>query len=310
MIVYHSPRFRDHLTGNHPECPQRTAQIDQSLMAAPWYEQLTRPDWQPVSWEHLERVHPRSYLDQLQRWSQESAGRVESDTVVSEASWDVARLAAGAAVDAVDRVLGGQEPRAMVIARPPGHHALVSAPMGFCLVGNIAIAARYAQQCGAQQVLVVDFDVHHGNGTQDIFWTDPDVGFVSIHRHPFYPGTGTSDQIGTGPGRGWTTNIPVPAATPAAEYVDRFIAAAAQMADRLKPELLLVSAGFDAHQADPVGGLTLESEHFQQLGHQLRQLADRYTRGRMVSLLEGGYHLRYLPESVLAYLEPQVLDQP
>ncbi len=302
MLLYASDWFEKHDTGSHPECIARIQNVNRMLEDKGWFRSCTRPSWMAATMDRCQLNHTASYLEQIHEWCVENAGRIEADTVVSTGSWDATMLGVGAACDAVERIARGEDRNAFCAIRPPGHHALTDAPMGFCLVNHVAVAARRAQSVGLQRVLIVDWDVHHGNGTQASFWTDPDVGFLSIHRFPFYPGTGTKDETGAGAGAGCTVNIPVAADTPAREFLNRLIDATEAFAERLRPDLILLSAGFDAHVADPVGGLTLESEHYEQAGAWIADLARRHCKGRLVSLLEGGYHLDRMPESVDAHL--------
>jgi len=216
----------------------------------------------------------------------------------------VARLAAGAACDAVDRVTSGPHHQALCLVRPPGHHALAQRAMGFCLMNNIAIAASMAaQQCQVDRVLIVDWDVHHGNGTQDIFYEDPRVSFFSIHRWPFYPGTGAGEETGHGLGLGTTHNVPMPFGILRSQYVQVFKAELENFAARIKPELVLISAGFDSHREDPVGSLGLEVEDFVELTNTVLEVARTYANGRLVSVLEGGYHPQRLAECVEVHLQ-------
>jgi acetoin utilization deacetylase AcuC-like enzyme len=248
-------------------------------------------------------VHEPGYIDRIVATAQRGGGRLDPDTVVSPASADVAQLAAGAACDAVDRVLRGEDQTALCLARPPGHHALPERAMGFCLFNNIAAAAAVA--CDEHQldrVLVVDWDVHHGNGTQDMFYADSRVGFFSIHRWPFYPGTGAADETGTGDGLGSTRNLPVTFGTPRAAYLDCFRAELEKFASEIRPQLVLVSAGFDSHREDPIGSLGLEVEDFAELTKVVCDVADVHAAGRIVSLLEGGYNPPVLAECVEAHL--------
>jgi acetoin utilization deacetylase AcuC-like enzyme len=302
MLLYHSEIFEKHDTGSHPECIARISKVNSMLRGNGWLERCTKPNWMAATIEQCKPNHTPMYLDQLHRWCQQGAGRVESDTVVSTGSWDAATLAAGAACDAVRRVYNGQDTQAFCAIRPPGHHALPEAPMGFCLLNNVSIAAHCAKALGCKQVLIVDWDVHHGNGTQASFWEDPAVGFVSIHRFPFYPGTGRKEETGTGDALGTKVNIPVPADTSADSFLDQLATETQKLAQKLKPEMILLSAGFDAHAADPVGGLSLESEHFFQAGKWIASLAREFCQGRLVSMLEGGYHLEHMPQSVDAHL--------
>jgi acetoin utilization deacetylase AcuC-like enzyme len=215
----------------------------------------------------------------------------------------VARLAAGAACDAVDRVLASEDKTALCLVRPPGHHALRERAMGFCLFSNVAIAASVARdEHELDRVLVVDWDVHHGNGTQDIFYADERVGFFSIHRWPFYPGTGDTDEIGTGAGVGTTVNLPISFGTPRQRYRETIAAELERFAARFRPQLILISAGFDSHRADPIGSLGLEVEDFAELTKIVRDVAAVHAEGRVVSVLEGGYNPPVLAECVDVHL--------
>lgn len=223
---------------------------------------------------------------------------------MSEDSFNVARNAAGTAIAAVEQVVAGKYRRALCLIRPPGHHALHAAPMGFCLFNNVAVAARHAvEQLGLVRVLIVDWDVHHGNGTQDAFYSDGRVHFFSVHRSPFYPGTGAADETGTGPGLGAIFNLPLRFGISRRELIERFHNMLESAAARAKPELILISAGFDAHRADPIGSLGLEAEDFVTLTRLVADCAGQYCGGKIVSLLEGGYNLHALAQSVQAHAE-------
>jgi acetoin utilization deacetylase AcuC-like enzyme len=223
---------------------------------------------------------------------------------MSADSSDVARKAAGTAIDAVEQVVAGQYRRALCLIRPPGHHALAAAPMGFCLFNNVAVAARHAvEHLGLARVLIVDWDVHHGNGTQGVFYADGRVHFFSAHRAPFYPGTGAVEETGTGRGLGAIFNLPLRFGIARREFIERFRTALERAAARAKPELILISAGFDAHRADPIGSLGLEAEDFTTLTGLVAGCANEFCGGKIVSLLEGGYHLHALGESVQAHAE-------
>jgi acetoin utilization deacetylase AcuC-like enzyme len=213
-------------------------------------------------------------------------------------------MAAGAVCDAVERVVRGEDHRAFCLVRPPGHHALPRQVMGFCLFNNIALAARVAtQQLGLDRVLVIDWDVHHGNGTQAAFWEDERVGFLSIHRFPFYPGSGDADETGAGRGLGTTLNLPVAWGTSRRDYLQRFEQELAQFAQKIRPQLILLSAGFDAHRDDPIGSLGLETDDFRELTRICLQVADEHAGGGLVSVLEGGYDPYALTDCVDAHLE-------
>ena len=310
-LLYSDPLFLEHHTGHHPECPQRLVQVTQHLKETKLDQACSHPVWLPASTERLLRVHTADYLTRLSNFTAAGGGQIETDTVCSSRSFEVARFAAGAVCDAVERVVAGEDRNALCLIRPPGHHALVDAPMGFCLLGNIAVAARIAvDELELDRVLIVDWDVHHGNGTQAMFWDDPKIGFFSIHRWPFYPGTGDKDETGTGDGLGTTANLPVKFGTSRTDYLHQFRIKVEEFADRMRPQLILVSAGFDAHREDPVGSLGLETEDFAPLTKTLLDIAATHSAGRLVSVLEGGYNTTALAHSVEAHLRELLDDSP
>lgn len=302
-LLYYDPCFLEHETGNHPEKPDRLRRIVSHLEETKLLETCRRPAWENATAAQLARVHELEYIARLKKYAADGGGRIESDTVVSPRSHEVAVRAAGAACDAVTRVVKGEEQRALCLIRPPGHHALANDAMGFCLLNNVAVAARVATaDLEIPRVLIVDWDVHHGNGTQDAFWTDERVGFFSAHRFPFYPGSGAKDEIGAGPGLGTTRNLPLEFGTTRDQYHRAFEAELTTFADRIKPGLVLVSAGFDAHRLDPIGSLGLEEEDFERLTRVVLDIARTHASGRVVSLLEGGYNLDTLPGCVATHL--------
>lgn len=299
VMLYYDAAFLQHETGEHPECPARIVPASRLLHQMALQLGCSRPAWKPLTLAELALVHTPTYAEQLQQFCATGGGQLDLDTVLSPQSYDIALLAAGAVADAVERVVRGDERRAFCLVRPPGHHALPTHAMGFCLFNNIAIGARLAiRKHHLARVLIVDWDVHHGNGTQDIFWEDQQVGFFSIHRWPFYPGTGAADEIGAEAAAGTKLNVPITYGTSRADYLQAFTAALTQIAERMQPELILISAGFDAHKLDPVGSLDLETEDFQALTRQVVAIADKYTSGRIVSVLEGGYHPSALADCV------------
>ena len=296
--------FLEHHTGQHPESPERLRYLHEFLIHRPVSQRFRRGLFQPAQPAQLELVHDPAYIDQVRRFAAGGGGHIEADTIVSARSFDVACHAVGAALSAVDAVMTGESPRALCLIRPPGHHALPHSAMGFCLFNNVALAAAYSlQKYGLNRVLVVDWDVHHGNGTQDAFYNSQAVYFLSIHRYPFYPGTGAAHETGTGAGLGTKFNVPVRLGTPRLTYLDMFQTALERAATRAKPDLVLLSAGFDAHAADPIGSLGLETEDFEPLTRLVRQVADQYCQGRLVSLLEGGYNIHALAECVSCHME-------
>ena len=303
-LLYYDPIFLEHDTGRHPECADRIIPIARQLNSVALDAQCRRPAWQPVSLARIARVHALSYAEAVQAFASQGGGYIETDTVVSERSYDVALTAAGAVSNAVERIVSGEDRQAFCLIRPPGHHALPASAMGFCLFNNVAIGARLATaELGLDRVLIVDWDVHHGNGTQATFWEDAQVGFLSIHRWPFYPGSGAADETGGGGGLGTTLNLPVAFGTPRDEYLSLFTAELEQFAAKIRPQLVIISAGFDSHRADPIGSLGLESEDFAPLSRAVLDVADTYADGKVVSVLEGGYNPDALAECISIHLD-------
>jgi len=302
--IYQDVRFQDHKTGEHPECPERLKSIQERLEQSDVLKGFQRRPIVGATWEQMRAVHGEEHLQSLAEWGKRGGGRIEADTVMSRDSFEVAKLAAGTAIDAVDQVMRSKGERAMCLIRPPGHHALVDQAMGFCLMNNVAIAAAWGlNHHRLDRILIVDWDVHHGNGTQDIFYESGRVFFFSAHRFPFYPGTGDEDETGRGGGLGATFNLPLAYGISRKEYLTRFESMLGDAARKCKPQLILLSAGFDAHRLDPIGSLGLETEDFGTLTRMVLDVAKSYCEGRMVSLLEGGDHLGALAESVEVHLK-------
>jgi len=310
-LLYTDPRFLEHDTGpRHPERAERLRQVTRHLERVGLDQHCERPAWSEASFERLGLVHDLPYVESLDRYTRMGGGHLEVDTVVGRASFDVARLASGAVCDAVVRVVAGPDRQALCLVRPPGHHALHHQAMGFCLFNNVAVGARVAtQELQLNRVLIVDWDVHHGNGTQATFWEDAQVAFLSIHRWPFYPGTGDKDETGSGHGLGTKLNLPIEMGTSRRDYLDQFARELEILANRHRPELVLVSAGFDAHRDDPVGSLGLETEDFIPLTQTVLDIAESHAGGRIVSVLEGGYNTGVLAGCVEVHLREMLARQ-
>ena len=253
----------------------------------------------------IQAAHSPQLYKHVERVVSEGIGYLDADTIVSMRSLDAAKHAAGAPCQAIDLIMKGEVSNAFVPVRPPGHHATEERAMGFCLFNNVAVAARYAQQHypEIERVAIIDWDVHHGNGTQGIFYDDPSVYFFSSHQYPWYPGTGTRGEKGTGRGLGYTLNLPLRAATPAAEQKRAFESALDEMSAGFNPDLIIISAGFDSHIGDPLGQLLLTDKDFVDMTRAVKQWAVSSCTGRLVSCLEGGYNLETLGETVRAHVE-------
>lgn len=304
VTLFSDPRMLDHVPApTHPERPERLRAVIRHLERTGLARHcLTRPV-RPASDEELLRVHSARHIAAVERAAASGGGKIEVDTWISPGSALAARLAAGAAIDAVASVVEGPGRRAFCLVRPPGHHARPDDVMGFCLFGSVAVAAADAvARLGLDRVLVVDWDVHHGNGTQEMFYADPRVAFLSIHRYPFYPGSGAADEIGTGAGLGATRNVPIAAGTTRADYRAAYRSALESMADKFRPQLVILSAGFDAHAEDPVGNLGLETEDFEAMTREVLDVTETHAGGRLVSVLEGGYNVSILAGCVEAHL--------
>ena len=302
-LLYTDNRFLNHDTGEHPECADRLRAIQARLQDSGLLKQVQQIVPTAVTEAHIKLVHSTKQVAAFDALAAKGGGRLDADTVVSAESPSVARLAAGAAVDAVSRVLNGEDRQALCLIRPPGHHATASKAMGFCLLNNVSIAAKTAIAASSvNRILIVDWDVHHGNGTQEIFYNDPAVTFFSVHRHPFWPGSGLKTETGKADGLGHTVNLPLPFETSRPEYFSAVRSSLETLADRIRPELILISAGFDAHRLDPIGSLNLETEDFQTLTEIVQQIAKVHCDGRIVSLLEGGYNTQKLADCVETHL--------
>ena len=312
-LLYSDPVFLEHATGHHPENAERLRRVTRQLADAHVLERCKAAAFKPADKESILAVHDVQVFERARAMAERGGGYLDPDTVVCPASFKVALNAAGACMAAVDDVLARVDRTALCLVRPPGHHATPDTSMGFCLFNNIAVAAAHARnKHGLNRVMIVDWDVHHGNGTQDIFFADPAQYFLSIHRFGggFYPGTGASDETGTGAGLGFTRNVPVRFGASRQEYREAFRNALETAADKFKPELILLSAGFDAHALDPVGSLGLETEDFGELTRNILEVARAHTGGKLVACLEGGYNVDALAESVQVHLEELLRYQP
>ena len=299
-------RFAGHDTGMHVEHPRRYHAIVDALDEADMFTGRPAVAHEPATDEMIMRVHSKRHLERLTQLAASGGAWIDPDTMVGPDSLEVARTAAGAAVAATNAVMRGDVTRAFALVRPPGHHATPDRAMGFCLLNSVAIAAAQARHLGAGRVAIVDWDVHHGNGTQDTFYQDPDVWYASIHQSPLYPGTGARGETGSGGGTGATSNSPLPPGSGDAQWLAAFDNEVAPFIDRARPDLILLSAGYDAHADDPIGGCRLTDDGFEALARRTRALADRLTGGRLAVVLEGGYDPAALGRCVIRTI--QALD--
>ena len=270
-----------------------------------WFTSPVRIDTYPASIDQITLIHDSAYIKRAQQACQSGSAFLDSaDTMVCQHSYDVALQAVGGTLQLADHIIAGTINNGFGLLRPPGHHAENAMAFGFCMFNNIAILARYLQKkYGLDKILILDWDVHHGNGTQHLFEEDPSILYISIHQFPFYPGTGHYHETGLGRGSGATLNCPLPARSGDAEYETAFIEKILPKIDEFHPEIILISAGFDAHTADPLADICLSTSFYQWMTERLMEKADRYCNGRLISLLEGGYHLTYLPQCIGTHIK-------
>jgi acetoin utilization deacetylase AcuC-like enzyme len=288
-----------HDTGAHPECSDRILAIESAMDGAGW-PAVERVEARPADRPQLERVHTGAHLDRLERFCAEGGGLIDMDTIAVAASWEAALRAAGAAVEGVERLLAGESDFAFCAMRPPGHHAEPDRAMGFCLLNNVAVGAAHAiAEGGADRVMVLDWDVHHGNGTAAIFDADPSVLFFSLHQSPLYPGTGSATDLGSGPGEGYTVNLPVAPGSGGELYLSLVQQLVSPIARVFAPDLIAVSAGYDAHEQDPLADCRLVDRDYADLAATVRELGTELGAPVLVCL-EGGYDLEALGRSVVA----------
>jgi acetoin utilization deacetylase AcuC-like enzyme len=295
----YDPLYLEHDLPGHPEGRARLERVMATLTETGLLARMAAVPPVPVEMGLLEAVHSPAYIATVRQLAARGGGFLDADTYLGARSYDAARLAAGGAVELMRAVIAGRASNGIALVRPPGHHATASRGMGFCLFNNIAVAARASLgEFGIARVLIVDWDVHHGNGTQDIFYGSPKVFFFSTHQYPHYPGSGGWNETGAGPGLGYTANVPLPAGVGDAGFRRIFAEILEPLAERFRPELILVSAGYDAHWNDPLAGLRLSLEGYWEMSSSVVALAGRLCEGRLVVTLEGGYDLDVLARGV------------
>ena len=303
--------FLKHETGAHPENRRRLEHSLELLSGHPVFSRITRVRPERATRDDLLLVHGDQHVDLILSMPQDEYTALDPDTLFGPGSLDAALYAAGGVISAVKGVTSGEYRAGFCMVRPPGHHATPRRAMGFCVFNNVALGAAYAlERCGIDRVAIIDFDVHHGNGTQEAFYTDERVLYISLHQYPFYPGTGTAGETGLGRGAGKTLNIPLPAGSTEDVYLAAFRDCIVPAVEEHRPSLVLVSAGFDAHERDPIGGMRLVDESYGRITRVIMDLAWKSCSGRVVSALEGGYHLDALAGSICAHLSALAENTP
>ena len=307
-FIYH-PQYLKHDTEPHPENPGRLKAIQEKIESSKIYPHLIFPEPRRATDDELVANHDLSHIYHVRNSCRDGVQNLDGDTVICPDSWDAALLSAGAGLTAVDRIVTGQLNNAFTAVRPPGHHAEKNRAMGFCLFNNVAIAARYAiKKHGFNRVFIFDWDVHHGNGTQHSFYSDPSVYYSSIHQYPFYPGTGGGDETGTGDGLGSTLNFPLDAFTGDSIYLDIVKNKLIPEIQSFRPDLIIISAGFDAHKDDPLAQMKVSSDCYGKMTALILKAAEEVCGGRLVSMLEGGYNHTALADSVLEHINVLITE--
>jgi acetoin utilization deacetylase AcuC-like enzyme len=311
--IYH-PIYLKHDTGQHVEAAARLEAIISYLEKTGLKSKLTLIEPRPASVDEIALVHQKNYIKEIEEKAAKGGGWLDADTVMSADSYQAALYAAGGVIRAVEAVMGGEVANASALVRPPGHHATLGRAMGFCLFNNIAIAAKYAlAKYKLERILIIDFDVHHGNGTQGTFYDSPRVMYISTHEYPFYPGTGDINETGSGEGRGTNLNIPLPAGCGDSEYLNVFEQIVIPAACRFNPQLILVSTGYDGHWADPLAMMNLSVSGFARMTEVIKGLADELCNGHLALTLEGGYNLEAQASAIKATFDVllgNAIDEP
>jgi len=304
-FVY-DPQFLEHEPGaGHPERKERLSSAIAYLRQQPWFTQLESVAVERAELRWIQNIHAPEYIERARAACSGGASFLDvSDVGVCERSFDIALLAAGSLMSVADKVVAGQLDNGFVMARPPGHHAERDMALGFCLFNNVAVTARYLQQHhGLDKIMVLDWDVHHGNGTQHSFEDDPSVLYVSTHQYPFYPGTGAWSETGTGAGAGATLNCPMPAGADDSHYETAWRERILPKIESFAPQMIIVSAGFDAHRADPLAQISLSTQFYGWMTERLMEQADKHCHGKMISILEGGYNIDEMPACIGEHLQ-------
>lgn len=303
---HYDPVYLQHDTGmGHPECSDRLTATMQFLKEQPFFNHLIPTATHIAGLQWIEEIHNRNYIQRAKNTCQSGIPFLDSmDVSVSKLSFEIALQATGSAMNLADEIVAGNVDNGFALIRPPGHHAEHTMALGFCIFNNVAVLARYLQKHhGMDKILILDWDVHHGNGTQHTFEEDPSVLYISTHQYPYYPGTGAWYETGSGRGEGATLNCPMAAGSGDHDYENVFMEKILPKIDHFRPEMIIISAGFDAHANDPLGQINLSTEFYGWMTDVLLDKADKYAGGRLISLLEGGYNLKMLPRCIAQHLK-------